>query len=188
MLSSLSNLDTPTSVSSHLQHLESMLSSSSSFRRISFDEAAAYLDRKLGKSLNATLEEGLSKADEQNICMWVGNQPVFITDFPTSQKPFYCALSSIDSRVSAVDLLVPGIGELVGGSVRESDAVSLRDRMRRQKLDEASVDWYAGLRGHGGAPTGGFGLGFDRLLLWILGIYNIRDTVPFPRELNKFCL
>ncbi|VDN16913.1 unnamed protein product [Dibothriocephalus latus] len=107
------------------------------------------------------------------------------------EKPFYCASSTAVNGslacVQAVDLLIPGIGELVGGSVRETDHAALAEKMRRQGLNpqSPSMAWYLGLRGHGGAPHAGFGLGFDRLLLWMLGVYNIRDTVPFPRELEK---
>ncbi|VDD83984.1 unnamed protein product [Mesocestoides corti] len=169
----------------HLDRLESILNRP--FERIPYKEAIAFLERQGRRSEGGA--SGLNKDDEQAICAGVGGRAVFITDFPATLKPFYCAVSSTaPDLVCGVDLLVPGIGELVGGSVREANADALVERMVRQGLEPASMTWYTGLRGHGGAPHGGFGLGFDRLLLWTLGVYNIRDVVPFPREINKMHL
>nr|VZI25515.1 unnamed protein product [Spirometra erinaceieuropaei] len=185
----LSYLSEPpnSSTAEHIAKLRRMLPLP--FARVTFTEADNYLQRA-GRSRSS--EDGLSKEEEQEICQWVGDRPVFITDFPASMKPFYCASTGSVTNgspacVQAVDLLIPGIGELIGGSVRETDGSALAEKMRRQGLNpqSPSMAWYLGLRGHGGAPHAGFGLGFDRLLLWILGVYNIRDTVPFPRELQK---
>ncbi|KAL7061626.1 hypothetical protein AAHC03_0287 [Spirometra sp. Aus1] len=185
----LSYLSEPpnSSTAEHIAKLRRMLPLP--FARVTFTEADNYLQRA-GRSRSS--EDGLSKEEEQEICQWVGDRPVFITDFPASMKPFYCAstgsvTNGSPAYVQAVDLLIPGIGELIGGSVRETDGSALAEKMRRQGLNpqSPSMAWYLGLRGHGGAPHAGFGLGFDRLLLWILGAYNIRDTVPFPRELQK---
>lgn len=123
------------------------------------------------------------------LCTCVGGRGVFLTNFPASQKPFYCASGDAgDEMLSGVDLLVPGVGELVGGSVRETCPTRLVEKMTRQGVDVESMNWYTALRTLGGAPHSGFGLGFDRLLLWTLGVSNIRDTVPFPREMNKMHL
>nr|VZI16568.1 unnamed protein product [Spirometra erinaceieuropaei] len=185
----LSYLSEPpnSSTAEHIAKLRRMLPLP--FARVTFTEADNYLQRA-GRSRSS--EDGLSKEEEQEICQWVGDRPVFITDFPASMKPFYCSSTGSVTNgspacVQAVDLLIPGIGELIGGSVRETDGSALAEKMRRQGLNpqSPSMAWYLGLRGHGGAPHAGFGLGFDRLLLWILGVYNIRDTVPFPRELQK---
>uniref|UniRef100_A0A0X3PAZ9 Asparagine--tRNA ligase n=1 Tax=Schistocephalus solidus TaxID=70667 RepID=A0A0X3PAZ9_SCHSO len=174
------------SIAEHTAKLRRMLLQP--FAKVTFTEATNYL-QKAGRFRSS--DGGLSKEEEQKICHWVGDRPVFVTDFPASMKPFYCASSSTAKEspacVQAVDLLVPDIGELIGGSVRETDHSTLAAKMLRQGLNpqSPSMAWYLGLRGHGGAPHAGFGLGFDRLLLWILGVYNIRDTVPFPRELEK---
>ncbi|KAM7539983.1 hypothetical protein Aperf_G00000039230 [Anoplocephala perfoliata] len=171
-------------VTDHLNSLESTISRP--FTRVTFHEALALLDR-LGKRTTASDTSGFNKEEEQALCASVGNGGVFVTDFPSSQKPFYCAMSSKDASTSAaVDLLIPGGGEMVGGSVRETDRERLLERMPGGVL--GTLGWYAGLRGHGGAPHGGFGLGFDRMLLWLLGLYNIRDTVTFPREIGKMYL
>ncbi len=157
---------------------------------MTYGEATVFLERH-GKRVTSDADGGLNKEEEQALCAGVGeNRGVLLTDFPASQKPFYCAPSGVggEETVCGVDLLVPGIGELVGGSVRETCGEALVERMKRQGVEADAMSWYTGLRGHGGAPHGGFGLGFDRLLMWTLGVYNIRDTVPFPREMNKMYL
>lgn len=157
---------------------------------MTFREALDHLER-YGKRSSATNTEvtGFSKEEEQELCVSVGGG-VFVTDFPAVQKPFYCAPSLISRNAvplaAAVDLLIPGVGELVGGSVRESRKEVLLTRMPGGET--GALGWYASLRGHGSAPHGGFGLGFDRLLLWLLGVNNIRDTVTFPREVGKMHL
>ncbi|CDS41269.1 asparaginyl tRNA synthetase [Echinococcus multilocularis] len=188
ILSYLSETPGAVSPSEHLKTLQSVLSCP--FTRMTFHEALDYLERH-GKRNSTTNTEvsGFNKEEEQALCVTVGGG-VFVTDFPAAQKPFYCAqsLTSKNTKpsVAAVDLLIPGVGELVGGSVRESQKEVLLTRMPGGET--GALGWYANLRGHGGAPHGGFGLGFDRLLLWLLGVYNIRDTVTFPREIGKMYL
>ncbi|KAL5112214.1 putative asparagine--tRNA ligase mitochondrial [Taenia crassiceps] len=188
VLSYLSETPSAVAPSEHLETLQSVLGRP--FARITFSEALSYLERHGKRSFTAnTGVSGFSKEEEQALCVSVGGG-VFVTDFPAAQKPFYCA-PSLTSRnaaplAAAVDLLIPGVGELVGGSVRESRKEVLLIRVPGGET--GALRWYANLRGHGSAPHGGFGLGFDRLLLWLLGINNIRDTVTFPREIGKMHL
>ncbi|KAF5395349.1 Asparaginyl-tRNA synthetase [Paragonimus heterotremus] len=157
------------------------------FVRITYDEALARLTDQFGPR-DTTAD--LTKAEERHILDWFGAGvcPVFVSHFPSILKPFYCLMVN-ETRSAAVDLLVPQIGELVGGSVREVDPVVLSARLSSMHLsDLSSLDWYLKLRGHGGSPHGGFGLGFERLLQYLLGVYNIRDVIPFPRVLDKICL
>nr|CUU00425.1 hypothetical transcript [Hymenolepis microstoma] len=173
-----------TDTTTHLNSLEFVLSCP--FTRMTFHEALATLDR-LGKRSLASETNGFNKEEEQALCISAGNGAVFVTDFPLNQKPFYCSRSPANAMTSAaVDLLIPGVGEMVGGSVREANRERLLERMPGGEA--GTLNWYADLRGHGGTPHGGFGLGFDRMLLWLLGVYNIRDTVTFPREVGKIYL
>ena len=125
---------------------------------------------------------------------YCNNVPVHIIDWPKSTKPFYCRTQGFnnenDTLVSAVDLLFPKIGELCGGALREYRSDILRMRMDEVVTENNKIintlDWYLKLRSDGGsAPTGGFGMGFDRLIQFILGINNIRDVMPFPRTPHK---
>ncbi|KAF8568973.1 hypothetical protein P879_01799 [Paragonimus westermani] len=157
------------------------------FVRITYDEAVARLTDQFGPR---DTTEDLTKAEERHIIDWFGSGvcPVFVSHFPSTLKPFYCLLLD-ETRSAAVDLLVPQIGELVGGSVREVDPAVLFARLSSMHCSRlSSFDWYLKLRGHGGSPHGGFGLGFERLLQYLLGVHNIRDVIPFPRVLNKICL
>jgi len=113
----------------------------------------------------------------ENYC---GNVPVFIVDWPVESKPFY-ARKLTEDKVAAVDLLFPYVGELCGGSLREHRPDVLIESLKKHGLDQGPLDWYLDLRRFGAAPTGGFGLGFDRLIQFLLHVKNIRDSVPFAR-------
>jgi asparaginyl-tRNA synthetase len=106
---------------------------------------------------------------------------VFVTDYPTDQKAFYMRLSDDGRTVAATDLLVPRIGEIIGGSQREERLDVLESEIARRGMDASSLWWYLELRKWGTTPHGGFGLGFERMLMWMTGTANIRDTIPFPR-------
>lgn len=112
-------------------------------------------------------------------------KPVFVTDYPKEIKAFYMKQNDDDKTVAASDLLVAGIGELIGGSQREEDVGKLKSRMQELDLDEQNYWWYLDLRRYGSVPHSGFGLGFERLLMYITGMKNIRDVIPFPRTPNN---
>lgn len=108
--------------------------------------------------------------------------PIFITDYPTALKPFYMrANDKPEGTVACFDLLVPGIGELVGGSVREERLEKLEVAMKHHGLSLEEYGWYLDLRRYGTVPHGGFGIGFERLISWISGIENVRECIAFPR-------
>jgi asparaginyl-tRNA synthetase len=108
-------------------------------------------------------------------------RPVFVIDYPIDIKAFYMRANDDGETVAAMDLLVPGVGEIIGGSQREERPEVLREQMRRFGLDEAPYWWYLDLRRYGGVPHAGFGLGFERALMYVTGMQNIRDVIPFAR-------
>ncbi|NLI89078.1 MAG: asparagine--tRNA ligase [Epulopiscium sp.] len=108
-------------------------------------------------------------------------KPVFVTDYPKDIKAFYMKLNDDGETVAAMDLLVPGIGELIGGSQREERLDVLETRMEEMGLEKEGYEWYLDLRKYGGTRHAGFGLGFERLIMYITGMTNIRDVIPFPR-------
>ncbi len=123
----------------------------------------------------------LQSEHERYICEKVVDGPVFLTDYPKDIKAFYMRLNDDNQTVAACDLLVPGVGELIGGSQREERLDVLRSRMAEFHVEEESMQWYLDLRRYGGVKHAGFGLGFERFLMYLTGITNIRDVVPFAR-------
>ncbi len=123
----------------------------------------------------------LQSEHERFITEQIVNGPVFLTDYPKDIKAFYMRLNDDNKTVAACDLLVPGVGELVGGSQREERYDKLIARMEELKMDIPAYDWYLDLRRYGGCKHAGFGIGFDRLIMYLSGINNIRDVAPFPR-------
>ena len=107
--------------------------------------------------------------------------PVFVTNWPKDIKAFYMRLNDDQVTVAAVDLLVPGSGELVGGSQREERYDVLVQRMKEMGVPASELKWYLDLRKYGGTKHSGFGLGFERLIMYVTGVENIRDVIPFPR-------
>ena len=107
--------------------------------------------------------------------------PVILTDYPAAIKPFYMKLSDDEQTVAAMDVLVPGVGEIIGGSQREDRLDTLTARMAAAGLKEADYDWYVDLRKFGSVPHAGFGLGLERAVQYVTGMANIRDVIPFPR-------
>ncbi|MCR5734132.1 MAG: asparagine--tRNA ligase [Lachnospiraceae bacterium] len=112
-------------------------------------------------------------------------RPVFVTDYPKDIKAFYMKLNEDDKTVAAVDCLVPGIGEIIGGSQREDDYDKLVKRMEELGLKKEDYDFYLDLRKYGSVTHSGFGLGFERMVMYLTGISNIRDVIPFPRTVNN---
>jgi len=112
-------------------------------------------------------------------------KPVFVTDYPKDIKAFYMRLNDDGKTVAAMDLLAPGIGEIIGGSQREERESVLLQRIEEMKLEAATYWWYLELRKYGGTKHAGFGLGFERLLMYLTGVSNIRDVLPFPRTVGS---
>ncbi|KAG7883835.1 hypothetical protein KL938_002420 [Ogataea parapolymorpha] len=110
--------------------------------------------------------------------------PVFVTNYPEDQKPFYMKKNNDGKTVACYDLLIPQIGELIGGSLREHDLQKLEQEIANRQMDIGPLQWYLNLRKNGSVPHGGFGMGFERLLQYMSGAENIRDTIPFPRTTN----
>ena len=127
----------------------------------------------------------LQSEHERYLTEVVYKKPVFLTDYPKEIKAFYMRLNDDGKTVAASDLLVPGIGELVGGSQREEREDVLRSRINELGLKEEDYDWYINLRKFGGAKHAGFGLGFERMIMYLTGISNIRDVIPFPRTVSN---
>ncbi len=127
----------------------------------------------------------LQSEHERYLTEQVYKKPVFLTDYPKEIKAFYMRLNDDQKTVAAVDMLVPGIGELLGGSQREEREEVLRARMAELGLREEDYWWYLNLRKYGGTVHSGFGLGFERLIMYLTGISNIRDVLPFPRTVGN---
>ena len=157
----------------------------SKFDRITYTEAIEILKNSKEK-FEYEVEWGidLQTEHERYLAEKHFKKPVFVTDYPKDIKAFYMKLNKDGKTVRAVDLLAPGIGEIVGGSQREDDYNILLDKINEMGLKEKDYWWYLDLRKYGSVPHSGFGLGFDRMLMYITGMTNIRDVIPFPRT-NK---
>jgi asparaginyl-tRNA synthetase len=153
-----------------------------SFARMSYTEAVDILE-KSGKKFAFPVEWGidLQAEHERFLCEEYTRCPVIVTNYPKTIKPFYMRLDANEATVAAMDILVPGIGELVGGSQREERQEILQQRMTEAGLDLEEYSWYLDLRRFGSVPHAGFGLGFERLVQFVTGMANIRDVIPFPR-------
>ncbi len=148
------------------------------FKRITYKEAV----KKLGKRIG----EELTDKDERELVQLLGNKPVFLTSFLREKKAFYMRPDPLDTdAVLASDLLVPGVGEITGGSERIFDIKELLDSIKLFKLKKQDYEWYIDLRRYGTIPHSGFGLGIDRLVLWLTGAKHIMDTIPFPRTMER---
>ena len=154
----------------------------STFNRVKHEEAIDILLKANHKFENKPVQgQDLAKEHERYLTEKVFNGPVFVTDWPKDIKAFYMRLNDDQKTVAAVDLLVPGSGELVGGSQREERLDYLIKRMEEMDVPAKDLEWYLDLRRYGGVKTSGFGLGFERFLIYITGVENIRDVIPFPR-------
>jgi len=154
----------------------------SRFVRMPYTEAIEHL-QKATEKFEYPVKWGmdLQSEHERYICEKVVDGPVFLTDYPKDIKAFYMRLNDDNQTVAACDLLVPGVGELIGGSQREERLDVLKSRMAEFHIEEKSLEWYLDLRRYGGVKHAGFGLGFERFLMYITGMTNIRDVVPFAR-------
>ncbi len=127
----------------------------------------------------------LQTEHERYLTEEIFKKPVFVTDYPKDIKAFYMKLNDDNKTVAAMDLLVPGIGEIIGGSQREDDYDKLVKRMEEMDLNKEDYDFYLDLRKYGSARHAGFGLGFERCVMYLTGMSNIRDVVPFPRTVHN---
>ena len=162
-----------------IEKLEKVLSSE--FKRVTHEEVITILkNAKVDWEFKPEYGEDIAKEHEKYITEYF-NGPVFITNWPKDIKAFYMKQNADGKTVAAVDLEVPGAGELMGGSQREEDYDKLLNRMHELGMHTEELDWYLNLRRYGSCVHSGFGMGFERLLIYITGVENIRDVIPFPR-------
>ena len=154
----------------------------SDFVRISYTEAVALLE-KSGADFKYPVKWGddLQTEHERYLTEQVFQKPVFVTDYPKAIKAFYMRQNDDGKTVAAADLLVPGVGEIIGGSQREERYDVLKARCEELGFDMEQYSWYLDLRKYGGVKHAGFGLGFERMVMYVTGMQNIRDVLPFPR-------
>lgn len=163
-----------------VERLESVLKND--FSKITYTEAIEILE-KSGKKFEYPVHWGadLQTEHERYLTEEHFKAPVTVTDYPAAIKAFYMKAGGDGKTVRAMDVLVPGVGEIIGGSQREDDLALLREKMSAKGLNEAEYQWYLDLRRFGSAPHAGFGMGFERMLMYLTGMSNIRDAIPFPR-------
>ena len=158
----------------------------SNFERLTYTEAVDILQAS-GESFEFPVVWGsdLQSEHERYLAETKVGKPVIVTDYPKEIKAFYMRMNEDEKTVRALDVLVPRIGEIIGGSQREERRDVLLERMRQSGLDEKHYWWYLDLRSYGTVPHAGFGLGFERTVQFVTGVANIRDVMPFPRTPNN---
>ena len=156
------------------------------FGRVTYTEAVELL-QKSGHKFEYPVEWGidLQTEHERYLTEQIYKKPVFVTDYPVEIKAFYMRLNDDKKTVAAMDLLVPGVGEIIGGSQREERLEILENRMNELGLKKEDYWWYLDLRKYGGTRHAGFGLGFERAVMYLTGVGNIRDVLPYPRTVNN---
>ena len=159
---------------------------SSDFGRVTYTEAVELLKRS-GHKFDYPVDWGCDLQTEHERCLneQVFQKPVFVTDYPKEIKAFYMRLNDDGKTVAAADCLVPGIGEIIGGSQREERLDVLENRIRELGMDPKDYWWYLDLRRYGGCKHAGFGLGFERMVMYLTGVGNIRDVLPHPRTVGS---
>jgi asparaginyl-tRNA synthetase len=152
------------------------------FERLTYTEAVEILERS-GESFEFPVKWGsdLQSEHERYLAEQHVKKPIVVTDYPASIKAFYMYLNDDERTVRAMDVLVPKVGEIVGGSQREHRLDVLTARLDEQGLQKEEYWWYLDLRRYGSVPHAGFGLGFERIVQFMTGMANIRDIIPFPR-------
>lgn len=154
----------------------------SDFARISYTDAVAELEKHNDEfEFKVSWGIDLQTEHERYLCEKIFKKPVFVTDYPADIKAFYMKQNPDGKTVAAADLLAPGIGEIIGGSQREEDFNKLLNRMKELNMPIENYDWYLDLRKYGSCIHSGFGLGFERAIMYLTGMQNIRDVIPFPR-------
>lgn len=166
-----------------LERLNSVVNSE--FKIMTYTEAIDIL-KNSKENFKYPVEWGmdLKTEHERYICEKIVKGPVFLTDYPKEIKAFYMRLNDDNKTVAATDMLVPGIGELIGGSQREERIDVLEQKMIQSNMKLEDYQWYLDLRRYGGTKHGGYGLGFERMLMYLTGMQNIRDVLPFPRTVG----
>ena len=158
----------------------------SEFGRITYTEAVNELMKHNDKfEYKVSFGVDLQTEHERYLTEQIFKHPVFVTHYPKEIKAFYMKLDPDKKTVAAVDCLVPGIGEIIGGSQREDDYDTLVSRMKELNLNLSDYDFYLDLRKYGSTVHSGFGLGFERLVMYVTGVQNIRDVIPYPRTVNN---
>jgi asparaginyl-tRNA synthetase len=152
------------------------------FAHVTYTEAIELL-KKSGKKFEYPVAWGtdMQSEHERYLAEEYFKKPVFVTDYPKDIKAFYMKMNPDKKTVRAMDLLAPGIGEIIGGSQREDNLELLLERMKEMKLHPEDYSFYLDLRRYGSFPHAGFGLGFERMMMYLTGMANIRDVIPFPR-------
>ena len=158
----------------------------SDYCKVTYTEAVELL-KKSGADFKYPVEWGcdLQTEHERYLTEQVFGKPVFVIDYPKEIKSFYMRLNDDNKTVAAMDLLVPGVGEIIGGSQREERIDVLLSRMAECNLKEEDYWWYVNLRKYGGTKHAGYGLGFERIIMYITGVSNIRDVIPYPRTVGN---
>ena len=152
------------------------------FVRISYADAVGILE-KSGRQFEFPVSYGqnLQSEHERFLAEEHFKSPVTVFNYPREIKPFYMRLNDDGKTVAAMDLLVPGIGEVIGGAQREERCEQLLENMKQHRISDEDYSWYADLRRYGTVPHSGFGVGFERMLMFLTGLANIRDVLAFPR-------
>lgn len=166
------------------ERLENILNSD--FGHITYTEAVELLEKE-NTQFEYPVHWGtdLQTEHERYLTEKIFQKPVFVSDYPKDIKAFYMRLNDDDKTVAAMDLLVPGVGEIIGGSQREERLEVLHSRMKEFGLKEEDYSWYLDLRRYGGVKHAGYGLGFERVIMYLTGMSNIRDVISFPRTANS---
>lgn len=158
----------------------------SDYEKVTYTKAVEILE-KSGEKFNYPVSWGadLQTEHERYLTEKVYKKPIFVIDYPKEIKSFYMRLNDDQKTVAAMDLLVPGVGEIIGGSQREERLDVLQKRMKELGLEEKDYTWYMNLRRFGGTKHAGFGLGFERIVMYLTGVSNIRDVIPYPRTVGN---
>lgn len=158
----------------------------SDYEKVTYTEAVEIL-KNSGEKFNYPVEWGcdLQTEHERYLTEKVYKKPIFVIDYPKEIKSFYMRLNDDGKTVAAMDLLVPGVGEIIGGSQREERLDVLQARMAELGLEEKDYWWYLNLRRYGGTKHAGYGLGFERIVMYLTGVSNIRDVIPYPRTVGN---
>lgn len=158
----------------------------SDYEKVTYTDAVKLLEN-CGESFQYPVSWGsdLQTEHERYLTEVIFKKPVFVIDYPKEIKSFYMRVNDDNKTVAAMDLLVPGVGEIIGGSQREERLDVLLSRMEELGLKEEDYKWYVNLRRFGGTKHAGFGLGFERIIMYLTGVSNIRDVIPYPRTVNN---